>query len=86
MIWIFPEYGGQIALRIENFKLVRQALKTPSPGPWEVYDLSRDPAEANNLAGARPGLISAAETLLQDEVDQNSVFPVPLPGPAAAVN
>lgn len=80
MIWVFPEYGGQVAVRLGDFKLVRQRLKTPTPGPWEVYDLAKDRGESNDLATAHPELIQRAEDLLRREVADNAVFPVPLPG------
>ena len=80
MIWVFPEYGGQIAVRIGNFKLVRQGLKTKQPGAWEVYDLAQDRGETNDLAATRADLIQQAEELLRREVSENPVFPVPIPG------
>jgi arylsulfatase A-like enzyme len=80
MVWVFPEYGGQVAIRLGDFKLVRQNLKTARPGPWEIYDLSKDHAEANDLATARPDLITEAEKILRREVSENARFPVPIPG------
>jgi arylsulfatase A-like enzyme len=80
MVWVFPEYGGQVAVRIGQFKMVRQNLRAKNPGPWEVYDLSTDPAEQNDLAAQRPDLIRQAEQLLAKEARPNSVFPVPIPG------
>jgi arylsulfatase A-like enzyme len=80
MIWVFPEYGGQVAVQIGHFKLVRQGLKTKTPGPWEVYDLAKDPAEADNLATSHADLIRQAEDLLRREVAANPVFPVAIPG------
>jgi arylsulfatase A len=79
MLWVFPEYQGQVAVRLGDFKLVRQGLKTKTPGPWEVYDLSQDHAEANNLAAFCGDLIRQAEDLLRREVSENLVFPVPIP-------
>jgi arylsulfatase A len=79
MLWIFPEYGGQVAVRIDDFKLVRRALKSRSPTPWEVYDLSQDPAEALNLAATQTNLIHAADSILAEQIDANPVFPVPIP-------
>ena len=80
MIWVFPEYGGQVAVQLGDFKLVRQGLKTKTPGPWEVYDLAHDHAEAHDLAGTRADLIRQAEAILRREVADNPVFPVPIPG------
>lgn len=80
MIWVFPEYGGQVAVRIGNFKLVRQSLKTTTPGPWEVYDLAKDPGEQHELAAQQAELIAQAEALLRREVSENKIFEVPIPG------
>lgn len=87
MLWVFPEYGGQVAIRLGNFKLVRQNLKTKSPGAWEVYDLSQDRAETQDLAASRGDLIRQAEEILRREVEENPVFPLAIPNitPAAAV-
>jgi arylsulfatase A-like enzyme len=79
MLWVFPEYGGQVAVRIGDFKLVRQNLKTKTPGAWEVYDLSKDHGETNDLAATRSDLIEQAEGILRREVAENSVFPLPIP-------
>lgn len=80
MIWVFPEYTGQVAVRLGDVKLVRQKLKTKKPGPWEVYDLAKDPGETNDLAAERSDLIQQAEQILQREVDENPTFPLPIPG------
>jgi arylsulfatase A len=80
MIWVFPEYGGQAAVRVNDFKLVRQGLRSTTPGLWEVYDLSSDPGETNDLAPSRLDLIREIEELLRREVNQNEIFPVPIPG------
>jgi arylsulfatase A-like enzyme len=79
MLWVFSEYEGQVAVRIGDFKLVRQKLKTPAPGPWEVYDLAVDPAESSDLAASHASLIRQAEAVLRREVSENARFPVPIP-------
>ncbi len=80
MLWIFPEYGGQIAVRIRDFKLLRQRLATKNPGPWEIYDLASDRSEKNDIASKHPELISQAEALLRREVSPNPTFPIAIPG------
>ncbi len=79
MIWFFPEYGGQVAVRLGDFKVVRQGLKTKTPGEWEIYELSSDRAETNNMAATRPDLIEQAEEILRHEVSENSAFPLSIP-------
>ncbi|MEY3608264.1 MAG: hypothetical protein RLZZ447_1052, partial [Verrucomicrobiota bacterium] len=68
MVWVFPEYGGQVAVQLGDLKAVRRGLRTPQPGGWEVYDLTRDPGEAYNLAAERPELVRAAEDVLRREM------------------
>ena len=80
MVWVFPEYGGQVAVRMNDFKAVRQRLKTPQPGAWELYDLKADPNEGTDLATGHPELIARAEEILRDQVHDNPIFPVPIPG------
>jgi arylsulfatase A len=80
MIWVFPEYQGQVAVRIGDFKLVRQRLHTSCPGSWEVYDLSNDRGETLDLAAQEKDLIEQAEELLRRQVSPNPVFPVEIPG------
>jgi arylsulfatase A len=79
MLWVFPEYQGQVAVRFGQLKLIRQNLKTKQPGPWEVYDLDQDPAESTDLAASHPDLIAQAEALLRREVSDNPDFPLSIP-------
>jgi arylsulfatase A len=79
MVWIFPEYGGQVAVRIGDFKIIRQGLKTNALKPWEVYDLSNDQTEQHNLAAQRADLVAQAKETLRREVDENAVFPLTIP-------
>ena len=80
MLWVFPEYGGQVAVRIGDYKLTRQKLNTKVPGAWEVYDLAKDPGEKTDLAAEKADLIQQAEELLRREVSENTNFPLKIPG------
>ncbi len=80
MVWVFPEYGGQVAVRMGPMKAVRQKLATKTPGPWEVYDIAKDPTESQDLAATQPEVIRAAEEILRRETDANPRFPVRIPG------
>ena len=80
MVWVFPAYGGQLAVRIGDFKIVRQGLNTKKPGPWEVYDIASDRSESKNLADERPELIRETEEILRREVAENARFPIAIPG------
>ncbi len=84
MIWVFPEYRGQVAVRMGDMKVLRRDLQTKKPSDWEVYDLNADAAEQHDLAGSHPGLIRDVEKLLSREVDLNSQFPLVIPGVSVA--
>jgi arylsulfatase A-like enzyme len=80
MVWVFPEYGGQVCVRLGEFKVIRQKLLTKQPGDWEVYDVQSDPAESRDLAAEKPDLIRAASDVLRAQMNDNPVFPLPVPG------
>ncbi len=80
MVWVFPGYRGQVAVRLGNFKVVRQGLKTRSPGDWELYNLADDPGEAHDLASRHPEVIEEAKGVLRREVAENPLFPLAIPG------
>jgi arylsulfatase A len=80
MVWVFAEYGGQVAVRLGNFKVLRAQLDTRKPGEWEVYDISADPSETENVAKAHPEVIARAQAVLRDQMDENPVFPLTVPG------
>ncbi len=80
MVWVFPEYGGQVAVRMGKWKALRRQLSTKKPGPWELYDIDNDPQESASKADEFPQIIAAAERLLATEVDANEAFPLNIPG------
>ncbi|RBP45630.1 arylsulfatase A-like enzyme [Roseimicrobium gellanilyticum] len=82
MLWLFPEYTGQIAVRIGDKKAVRQGLKTKKPGNWEVYDIATDRSEKKDIAAGSADVIQQAEELLKTEVSENTIFPMEKPAVA----
>lgn len=80
MVWLFAGYGGQLAVRLGDYKVVRQNLSRDQPGTWEVYNLSEDRSETTNLAERRPEILSQAKSVLQAEIDENPLFPMRIPG------
>jgi hypothetical protein len=79
MLWVFPEYTGQIAVRIGPHKVIRRGLANRKPQPWEVYHVPSDPAEKTNLADAHPELIRQALDLLRSQTSENQTFPLAIP-------
>ncbi|WP_241240833.1 arylsulfatase [Maribacter sp. MJ134] len=67
LYWEFPEYDGQIAIRMGDFKVVRQHLKNPEKATIEVYNLVNDPKELKNIAEAHPELLEKAADIFKNE-------------------
>ncbi|MDT0538871.1 arylsulfatase [Croceitalea sp. P059] len=67
LYWEFPEYGGQVALRIGDWKVIRQHLKDDKAPTLELYNLSTDPAETKNVADKHPEVIAQAAEIFKKE-------------------
>lgn len=81
MVWVFPEYGGQVAVRIGHFKVVRRDLANRGgPAPWEIYNLATDRGETDNLASSQPQILAEAKTIFRRQMDDNATFPLSVPG------
>ena len=73
---LFWRQGGRTALRHGDWKLVRMGGKfAPGKAKWELYDLSKDISEENNLAAAEPGRLAELVELWEK---QNSEMSEPL--------
>jgi arylsulfatase A-like enzyme len=71
--WEFHERGFQQAVRMGNWKAVR--LK---PGaPLELYEISRDVAEATNVAANHPDVIETIEAYLTTARTPSERWPTP---------
>jgi arylsulfatase len=66
LYWDFPEYGGQQALRKGKWKAVRQKIRDGQL-QTELYDLSTDPKESNNLAADYPEIVRELEAIMRRE-------------------
>lgn len=76
MVWVFPEYGGQVATRFGDWKVVRRQLARPKPGEWELYNLATDPGETRDLASEHPELVEQGIAILRSQSGPNEFFPV----------
>jgi len=80
LVWVFPEYGGQVAVRIGDFKVLRRGLARKKPDDWEVYNIAADPSETRNLATEQADKIEQAKEILKREISENKLFPLTVPG------
>jgi arylsulfatase A-like enzyme len=67
LYWECPENGFKQALRIGDWKAVRQGQDQP----WELYNLKSDLQEQHNLASQHPDLLQKIETVLKTARSQS---------------
>lgn len=59
---LYWEYQDQVAARKDHWKAIR-----PKPeGPWELYNLSVDISESNNVAESHPNILSELQTFAKE--------------------
>jgi arylsulfatase A-like enzyme len=63
LYWEFYEQGGRQAVRFGPWKAIREPMKT---GRVQLFDLSKDLGEANDLAAAEPGLAARAARYMDE--------------------
>lgn len=63
----FPEKGGQIAIRKGKWKGVKKNLKANPRSSWELYDLSKDIAETNDLSKDHPEILEEFDSIVKKE-------------------
>lgn len=71
----FGGYGGQQALWSNRWKAVRQRLRK-GPAVTELYDLTADPGEKNDLAADQPDVVARLEGIMAREHRRSAEFPL----------
>jgi arylsulfatase A-like enzyme len=77
----FPSYGGQQAVRIGNWKGVRQNLVPRGNAKpnlhIQLYDLGSDPGETKDVSAQHPDIVARIERLFREQHIPSKVFPIP---------
>lgn len=63
----YPEKGGQMAVRIGDWKGVRRDVRKNANAPWELYDLSVDRSERQDLASGHPDILAQMQAVARRE-------------------
>ncbi len=67
LYWEFYGYGGQVAVRMGDWKGVRQNLHKKPNAPWELYNLKDDPNETTDVAAQHPEILKKMKQISKDE-------------------
>ena len=70
LFWDFAGYGGQLAVRMGDWKGLRKNLKKDPAAPFELYNLRSDRAESVNVAEQNPQIASRLKQILVDGREQ----------------
>ena len=75
LYWEIPEYQGQQALRMGKWKAVRKEIQKGNL-TIELYDLSKDIREENDIATYHPEIIAQVEKIFAEahEVPEVDLF------------
>jgi arylsulfatase A len=63
----YSEKGGQIAIRMGNWKAVKSNIKKNPTAAWELYNLKTDPGETTNVAGQHTNLLQRFDKIVKKE-------------------
>lgn len=75
LYWEFHENGGRQAVRMGNWKGVKLNAMTDPASPIELYDLSADRKEENNVAAKHPEVVSQIAEIMKSAHVENPDFP-----------
>ncbi|MDO7172384.1 arylsulfatase [Mariniflexile sp. AS56] len=74
LYWEFHEKGGRQAVRMGDWKAVKyNVLKTPDT-PLELYNLTNDLGETNNVAAQFPDVVEELEAIFKEARTPSDVF------------
>lgn len=82
LYWEFHEEGGRQAVRVGQWKLIRQQVRDTAKTRTELYNLSADPGELRDVSADYPELVEQLTALIEREHEASPDFPL-LPGEAA---
>ena len=75
LYWEFHEQGGKQAVRMGKWKGIRLNVRKNPNSPVELYDLSKDIGEKNDISSKYPQIVSKMETAMKDSHRGNPIFP-----------
>jgi arylsulfatase A len=75
LYWEFHELGGRQAIRKDNWKFVSYHVFDPAKQTYELYDLSTDPGEENDVGKLHPEILNEMQKILGRARIPSETFP-----------
>ena len=75
LYWEFHEQGGKIGIRMNNWKAVKRNVDKTPQGETELYDITNDIGEENNVASANPEIVTRMEEIMKEAHSPSEIFP-----------
>jgi arylsulfatase A-like enzyme len=63
----YPEKGGQVAIRMGDWKGVRTNVRANIHAPWQLYNLKTDVGEQHDVASEHPDIIAMLSSIAGKE-------------------
>jgi arylsulfatase A len=63
----YPEKGGQLAIRMGNWKAVKTNLRKEPNAQWQLFDLSKDVNETTDISTQHPELLKQFDAIVKKE-------------------
>ena len=80
LYWEFHEQGGKIAVTKGNWKAIWLNVDKPEKTTVELYDLSTDLHEDNNVARQHPEIVAELDRIMRQAHTDSEAFPLTVPG------
>ncbi len=77
LYWEFHEQGKRQAVRMGDWKGIRQNVAKNPNGPIELYNLKNDISEKNNVAVRHPGIVAKIEECMKSARTTSEHWPLP---------
>lgn len=75
LYWEFHELGGRQAVRYKNWKGIRLNVDKDKNAPIELYDLTNDISESNNVAEKHPKIVKKIQKIMDKAHTPSDMFP-----------
>ncbi len=73
LYWEYPEKGGQLAIRMGDWKGVKTDLKKNPGNAWQIFNLSTDRNETKDVAAQHPELVKRFDEIVRREHEDPGV-------------